>query len=470
MDGLDELLKFPSGAMYGGGYQDDFYVFMQDLDEPPVQLHAEPVILTAKKPRKDRIPAITEFYGQAALANSDIIAINGPGACKILSNPKSVSKEINPFIFLLTSPQRYDDINEIITKQIAFICLFHHLFFFAKRAKFPSFPTFIDGFPDKFAALQGQLGKEKDTKKEVFGVPIADLTTFWESLKGEIGSTSKETIANMLELLSKTPKEIYDYFLTNDVTQPGTNGPSTKNIVPHVPPVPPVPPAPLALRKTPSELKQKLREAKPDIPGADPFAKRGLNEDTAAGFNTMTFPKVSSNTKSRPAAAKPASPDISGADLNDEIIQPRPSIAPSKTEQVEQAKARAVARGVALEKDLVAEEAPTTSAVPTEKAEELTPEQIEEARKKVKNLDKKKGPEGNLYSKRRSALRAGNTSATHALKPRTLAEKKEIKEIQKLTEAVNEIPEGNETQEKSNNERSVSTKNSMNSTKAQAAR
>ena len=300
MDGLDELLKFPSGAMYGGGYQDDFYVFMQDLDEPQVQLHAEPVILTAKKPRKDRIPAITEFYGQAALANSDIIAINGPGACKILSNPKSVSKEINPFIFLLTSPQRYDDINEIVTKQIAFICLFHHLFFFAKRAKFPSFPTFIDGFPDKFAALQGQLGKEKDTKKEVFGVPIAELTTFWESLKGEIGSTSKETIANMLELLSKTPKEIYDYFLSNDVIQPATNGPSTKNIIPHVPPVPPVPPAPLALRKTPSELKQKLREAKPDIPGADPFAKRGLNEETVAGFDALTLPSGHQN----PAKAK----------------------------------------------------------------------------------------------------------------------------------------------------------------------
>ena len=331
MDGLDELLKFPSGAMYGGGYQDDFYVFMQDLDEPPVQLHAEPVILTAKKPRKDRIPAITEFYGQAALANSDIIAINGPGACKILSNPKSVSKEINPFIFLLTSPQRYDDINEIITKQIAFICLFHHLFFFAKRAKFPSFPTFIDGFPDKFAALQGQLGKEKDTKKEVFGVPIADLTTFWESLKGEIGSTSKETIANMLELLSKTPKEIYDYFLSNDVIQPATNGPSTKNLIPHVPPVPPVPPAPLALRKTPSELKQKLREAKPDIPGADPFAKRGLNEETVAGFDTLTLPSGHQNpAKAKALAEEQRREEEKQKKLNENIatLPPIPTISP----------------------------------------------------------------------------------------------------------------------------------------------
>jgi len=258
MDGLDELLKFPSGAMYGGGYQDDFYVFMQDLDEPPVQVHTEPVILTAKKPRKDRIPAISEFYGQAALANTDIIAINGPGALKILSNPSAVSKEINPFIFLLTSPQRYDDINEIITKQIAFICLFHHLFFFAKRAKFPSFPTFIDGFPDKFAALQSRLGQEKDTKKEVFSVRIADLTNFWDNLKNEIGSNSKETIFNMLELLSKTPKEIYDYLLSKDdtatiVASQGADG-STQagfdalssvqgTIQPPVPPVPPHPPA-----------------------------------------------------------------------------------------------------------------------------------------------------------------------------------------------------------------------------------
>lgn len=213
MEGLDELLTFPRG----GSINVDFQVLNEnDIEATKINIHTEPIIMTAKKPQKSTIRAVGDFYGTAALFNSDIIAFNGEAARKLLSNPKDIAKEINPYVFLLTAPQHYDEISEIETKQIVFICLFHHLFFLAKRAKLPSFADFMDEFPDKFAALQGKLGQEKDTKKEVFGVPIADLTKFWEDLKKGLSYESKDTLFTMLEIIGKSPKEIYDWFLAED--------------------------------------------------------------------------------------------------------------------------------------------------------------------------------------------------------------------------------------------------------------
>jgi hypothetical protein len=222
MEGLDELLTFPSG----GAMTDNIHVIKDvDLVTATVNIHTDPIIMTAKKPQKNIIPSVTEFYGTASLTIADIIALNGVAVLKILASPKDKSKEITPSIFLLTPPQQYSAITDIEPKQILFICLFHHLFFLAKRAKYPSFPMFTDSFSDKFDSVKLKLGdKTLATDKQVFGENITDIDTFWTELKGALQFETKDTVYQMIALIrDKSAKELYDYFLNDTATIVGSD-------------------------------------------------------------------------------------------------------------------------------------------------------------------------------------------------------------------------------------------------------
>ena len=218
MEGLDELLTFPSGGSYGGAMTDNIHVVMDtELGAATVNIHTDPIIITAKKPQKNTITSVTEFYGNAGLTVADIIALNGVAVLKTLANPNDKSKEIIPNIYLITPPQKYGAITDIEPKQIMFICLFHHLFFLAKRAKYTSFPMFTDSFSDKFDSVKLKLGDTTlATDKQVFGENVIDIDAFWNELKGALQFETKDTVYQMISLIrDKSAKELYDYFLND---------------------------------------------------------------------------------------------------------------------------------------------------------------------------------------------------------------------------------------------------------------
>jgi hypothetical protein len=118
---------------------------------------------------------------------------------------------------MIKTGQSYSGLDQLIIKQVAFLCFFHHLFFLAKLANYPSFPTFADSFSDKFIAIQQKVGEQTKSKTEIFGVPTTDIVTFWEDLKKALVFDTNNTVFTMLELISKSPEEIYNYFIDKTI-------------------------------------------------------------------------------------------------------------------------------------------------------------------------------------------------------------------------------------------------------------
>jgi hypothetical protein len=269
MEGLDELLSFPSGfEQMGGTIDDSFNIFTRDdiktkSDDKTVDIHTTPIIMTEKMPSGGKtVGDISSFIGTTGLANTDILALNGEAVRKILTNPNDNGKGINEHLFLLTTGQRYQNVSDLVERQVAFLCIFHHLFFLGKLAKYPNFPMFTDSFSDKFNAVQAQLqevnkiviganrpstvagenanikttaqlddvsttfgSQGEPTSTEVFGVPSQDLIKFWTELTNGISFESNITLSDMIEVLKKSPKEIYPWF-TNSITEPPAAAPT----------------------------------------------------------------------------------------------------------------------------------------------------------------------------------------------------------------------------------------------------
>ena len=276
MEGLDELLSFPSGFEQMGGTIDGlFNIFTRDdiktkSDDKTVDIHTTPIIMTEKMPSGGKtVGDISSFIGTTGLANTDILALNGEAVRKILTTPSDNGKGINEYLFLLTTGQRYQNVSDLVERQVAFLCIFHHLFFLGKLAKYPNFPMFTDSFSDKFNAVQAQLqevnkiviganrpstvagenaniktntqlddvsttfgSQAEPTSTEVFGVPSQDLIKFWTELTNGISFESNITLSDMIEVLKKSPKEIYPWF-TSSITEPPAAAPT-----PAVAPVP----------------------------------------------------------------------------------------------------------------------------------------------------------------------------------------------------------------------------------------
>lgn len=276
MAGLDELLSFPSGFEQEGGTIDSsFNIFTRDdiktkSGDKTVDIHTTPIIMTEKMPSGGKtVGDISSFIGTTGLANTDILALNGEAVRKILTTPNDNGKGINEYLFLLTTGQRYQNVSDLVERQVAFLCIFHHLFFLGKLAKYPNFPMFTDSFSDKFNAVQAKLqelnkiviganrpstvagenanikttaqlddvsttfgSQGEPTSTEVFGVPSQDLIKFWTELTNGISFESNITLSDMIEVLKKSPKEIYPWF-TSSITAPPAAAPT-----PAVAPVP----------------------------------------------------------------------------------------------------------------------------------------------------------------------------------------------------------------------------------------
>ena len=265
MDGLDELLSFPSGfEQEGGAIDSGFNVLTRDdiktkSEDKTLDIHTTPVIMTEKTPAGSKIIGdISSFMGTTGLANTDVLALNGEAVRKILTNPDDNGKGINEHLFLLTTGQRYQNVSDLVNRQVAFLCIFQHLFFLGKLAKYPNFPMFTDSFSDKFNAVQAKLqelnkiviganrpstvagenanikttaqlddvsttfgSQAKPVSTEVFGVPSQDLIKFWTELSNGISLESNLTFSDMIEVLKKNPKEIYPWFTSSITGPPG---------------------------------------------------------------------------------------------------------------------------------------------------------------------------------------------------------------------------------------------------------
>ena len=265
MDGLDELLSFPSGfEQEGGAIDSGFNVLTRDdiktkSEDKTLDIHTTPVIMTEKTPAGSKIIGdISSFMGTTGLANTDVLALNGEAVRKILTNPDDNGKGINEHLFLLTTGERYQNVSDLVNRQVAFLCIFQHLFFLGKLAKYPNFPMFTDSFSDKFNAVQAKLqelnkiviganrpstvagenanikttaqlddvsttfgSQAKPVSTEVFGVPSQDLIKFWTELSNGISLESNLTFSDMIEVLKKNPKEIYPWFTSSITGPPG---------------------------------------------------------------------------------------------------------------------------------------------------------------------------------------------------------------------------------------------------------
>ena len=250
---LDNLLALPKT---GGAIDSNFTITTRDeLEKKKGDIHTTPIIMTEKSPAGSRdLAEVTGFLGVSGLQITDILAFNGEAVHKLITTPKDTGKGINEKLFLIGNT--YEEVSELVENQVAFICLFHHLFFLAKLAKTPGYPMFTDSFSDKFNAVQKSVQEIKDVKLDaankstvpgaanvkteagfedisltsgtqgppvsssIFGVSFTDITKFWSELKLKISLT------DMIAVFKKDPTEIYNWFISDMSTVPGAAVPA----------------------------------------------------------------------------------------------------------------------------------------------------------------------------------------------------------------------------------------------------
>ena len=249
---LDNLLALPKT---GGAIDGNFTITTRnELEKKKGDIHTTPIIMTEKTPAGSRdLGEVTGFLGVSGLQVTDILAFNGEAVRKLITNPKDTGKGINEQLFLVGST--YEEVSELVEKQVAFICLFHHLFFLAKLAKTSGFPMFTDSFSDKFNAIQKSVQEIKDVKlnasekstvagaanlkteagfndislasgsqgppvsSTIFGVSFTEITKFWNEMKSPI------SLMDMIAIFKKDPTEIYNWFISDMSAVPGAAAP-----------------------------------------------------------------------------------------------------------------------------------------------------------------------------------------------------------------------------------------------------
>jgi len=225
MAGLDELLSFPSRSeQYGGSIDGEFNIFTrEDVAKKTVDIHTTPIIMTGKAPAIPTIDKLSVFAGGTGLDVNEVLGINGEAVRKILTDtsPDAVFKGISDKLFLITPPQTYEKISELLPKQVGFICIFHHLFFLAKLADFPSFPMFSASFSEKFNAIQLKYKEEPKKTESIFGEKFADITKFWDTVVNDLPISPKLTLSQILEQIESEPKKIYEWLIGTSPTVPG---------------------------------------------------------------------------------------------------------------------------------------------------------------------------------------------------------------------------------------------------------
>ena len=223
MAGLDELLSFPSGQD-GGSIDGNFNIFTrEDVKKKTVDIHTTPIIMTGKAPAIPTIDKLSVFAGGTGLDVNEVLGVNGEAVRKILTDtsPDAVFKDISDKLFLITPPQKYENVSELLAKQVGFLCIFHHLFFLAKLADFPSFPMFTAPFSEKFNAIQLKYKEEPKKTESIFGEKFADITKFWNTVVNELPISPKLTLSQILEQIDSEPKKIYDWLIGTVPTVPG---------------------------------------------------------------------------------------------------------------------------------------------------------------------------------------------------------------------------------------------------------
>lgn len=200
MAGLDELLTFPMDEdIYegtgGGNILDEPYILLQRDKQTAEQEQTVPLILTSD-PKQQSVKSLK------ALSAANIDAINGLTALKLFMTPSDVPNELQQYIYnnqnIINQP--YTSIQELIPKQILFICLCHQICFYSPM-------SFRKTFPEKFRSA-----------RNILNTRTLELDLFWGKLTNALGVTDIP-LKSMLDEFSKSPSVIKT-FLQEDTTKP----------------------------------------------------------------------------------------------------------------------------------------------------------------------------------------------------------------------------------------------------------
>jgi len=122
----------------------------------------------------------------------DIVALNGP-LVELLLKDRSIDTGVAlKHIVMGVEDIKYKSINDLLGEQVAFVIMFHHLFFLA-NTETPLYAIFKDEIGVRFDALMtalqpptgGQNYKNAKTKldKPQFGVPKDVIAAYWDKLE-----------------------------------------------------------------------------------------------------------------------------------------------------------------------------------------------------------------------------------------------------------------------------------------------
>ena len=219
-----------------GGGDGDIFAFTKEglaakvKEDKKFDLHAVPILLVGSvdesiiKGSKTTIKAFMEV----GLTERDIVALNGPLVELLLKDRSIDTGVVLKHIVMGVDDIKYKSINDLLGEQVAFVIMFHHLFFLA-NTETPLSATFADEIGVRFDALMtalqpptgGQNYKNAKTKldKPQFGVPKNVLTAYWDKLETTYVKTEDTRIKyeDLVGTIIGGPKNVLKYLISSQV-------------------------------------------------------------------------------------------------------------------------------------------------------------------------------------------------------------------------------------------------------------
>ena len=226
MSTVEELIGFPTDEEYDV-YKADQHggavIQLKQLADVP-KTGTDAIILLRDKPANEMTTSLADFPNNSGLGIDSVIAISGNVVTEAFNNP-SQTNPFNPFIFIIPTGKVANDNKAVLKVQMLFITLFHHLIFLGHVGKNKDLPNFNAPLEDKLTKLQSVL-KSQNIKTAIFGKPIAELKTYFETLQKTYNYTGKTQFDDILKYIQASPKEIIDFFRGELATDATTAAPS----------------------------------------------------------------------------------------------------------------------------------------------------------------------------------------------------------------------------------------------------
>ena len=219
-----------------GGGDGDIFAFTKEglaakvKEDKTFDVQTVPILLVGSIDEsiiKGSKPTIKAFM-EAGVTERDIVALNGP-LVELLLKDRSIDTGVAlKHIVMGVEDIKYKSINDLLGEQVAFVIMFHHLFFLANTEAMLS-AIFKDEIGVRFDALMtalqpptgGQNYKNAKTKldKPQFGVPKDVLTAYWDKLETTYVKTEDTRIKyeDLVGTIISGPKSVLKYLVSSQV-------------------------------------------------------------------------------------------------------------------------------------------------------------------------------------------------------------------------------------------------------------